>query len=610
MRRKYLLVLVILAGISVNFLLSGTVYAANEVSIPQMLSGLSNGSDGFGSTLQTQLGNLTTGFSAIARSIAIIMTAIAGTMVAFGINDGRKTFWNWILGIGLAINFGDIITGLWDVQSTSEPPKVENYKLLLKDENNPDFDLLSPFMNYYISVIMQGAGVIAPYAVNLTLVLATIDGMIKTSLNLIEGDKVSYLVKMVLKVGFFIFLITSWVGTSSNFQLMPALSSGFETLGYTAGGAEDMIKAYNAANPDSNLDVQANSIVSNALNFWNIFWSVAQDTNITTLILAIIPVLAAIVILMLTALEMFMVRIEFWTMALITIPLLSFGVIDQLKFLADKAIGAMFNLAIKVFVIAFIATMSTNMLSDLIKAATEMSKTSDFVGNLSFFLQVLLYSLILFFITKKIPELVSGLLSGNPSLSGGDMKQMAMDAAKGAANAVSKGAGFAGAVAGGVSALSNAAGPMAAWGGKGSLGANALSFGNAAGGKIMSMMGQAATAGARAAMFRNPVYEGYQNAVSLLGNKSNGLLAKDSVGNSVANANNMGVKSSELLEGLSPQKINLGKNFDENNRVVPQQFTPVSAQTLSQTLSKPFKAINNKIDSTFEELNREVPKDK
>ena len=37
-------------------------------------------------------------------------------------------------------------------------------------------------------------------------------------------------------------------------------------------------------------------------------------------------------------------------------------------------------------------------------------------------------------------ELVSGLLSGNPTLNGGSMKEMAMNAARGAANAVSKAA--------------------------------------------------------------------------------------------------------------------------------------------------------------------------
>ncbi|MBR6012991.1 MAG: type IV secretion system protein [Selenomonadaceae bacterium] len=281
---------------------------------------------------------------------------------------------------------------------------------------------MSPFMRYYIGVIMRGAAVIAPYAVNLTLLLAMIDGAIKISFDLIGGNKIKFLITMILKVGFFIFLIQSWVGTNSSYQLMPMLSSGFETMGYTAGGSEEMIKEYSKASPDSNIEVQSNQIVTNALNFFNIFWEHAQQQNLLTIFIGLVCVVAAVVILFLTALEMFMVRIEFWTMALLTIPLLSFGVISQLKFLSDKAVGLMFNLATKIFVVAFISTMSVNILTGLVDNAKDMATSDDFMGNISYFLQVLLYAFILFYMTKKIPELVSGLLSGNPSLNGGSMR--------------------------------------------------------------------------------------------------------------------------------------------------------------------------------------------
>ena len=516
----------------------------NNAAVTEIAGGLSGGGAGFGETFQTQLSNLSKSLLASAKIIAVIMTAAAGCMVCFGINDGKKTFWNWILGIGLAINFGDLILNLWSVESVSAPTKIEDYKLLMKSEDDPSVDILSPFMRYYIGVIMSGAAVIAPYAVNLTLLLAMIDGAIKVAFDLISGDKIKFLVMMILKVGFFIFLIHSWVGTNSSYQLMPALSSGFETMGYTAGGAEEMVKEYDRANPDSNIEVQSNQIVTNALNFFNIFWEHAQQQNLLTIFIGLVCVVAAVVILFLTALEMFMVRIEFWTMALITIPLLPFGVIGQLKFLSEKAIGTMFNLAIKIFVVAFISTLSVNILTGLVDNARETATSSDFIGNISYFLQVLLYALILFYMTKKIPELVSGLLSGNPSLSGGSMKEMAMSAARGAANAVSKGGGFTGAVVGGMRALSESAGPMAQYGGRGNFGANALSWANAAGGKAMSMMGKAVNAGTNAAMYRNPVYQGYQDAISLLGNKSNGLLTRP-------NANVGGVTPKEMLQNLS-----------------------------------------------------------
>lgn len=558
----------------------------NNAAVTEIAGGLSGGGAGFGTTFQTQLSNLSKGLLASAKIIAVIMTAAAGCMVCFGIQDSKKTFWNWILGIGLAINFGDLILNLWSVESVSAPTKIEDYKLLMKSEDDPSVDILSPFMRYYIGVIMSGAAVIAPYAVNLTLLLAMIDGAIKVAFDLISGDKIKFLVTMILKVGFFIFLIQSWVGTNSSYQLMPALSSGFETMGYTAGGAGEMVKEYDRANPDSNIEVQSNQIVTNALNFFNIFWEHAQQQNLLTIFIGLVCVVAAVVILFLTALEMFMVRIEFWTMALITIPLLPFGVIGQLKFLSEKAIGTMFNLAIKIFVVAFISTLSVNILTGLVDNARETATSSDFIGNISYFLQVLLYALILFYMTKKIPELVSGLLSGNPSLSGGSMKEMAMSAARGAANAVSKGGGFAGAVTGGMKALSEVAGPMAQYGGKGNFGANALSFANAAGGKAMSMMGQAVKAGTNAAIYRNPVYQGYQDAISLLGNKSNGLLTRP-------NANG-GVTPKEMLRNISSGQ--------------PATTATQKISDTASTVKNVSSALANEVTNTLSGLDKKIRK--
>ena len=314
-KRKNYFSIMLLIGIFITILSDVAFAADNNSAVNQITNGLSGGGAGFGTTFQTQLSNLSKGLLSSAKIIAVIMTAAAGCMVCFGIQDGKKTFWNWILGIGLAINFGDLILNLWSVESPTSSTKIENYKLLLKSEDDPSIDILSPFMRYYISVIMSGAAVIAPYAVNLTLLLATIDGAIKVAFDLISGDKIKFLVTTILKVGFFIFLIQSWIGTNSSFQLMPVLSSGFETMGYTAGGAEEMVKTYSRTNPDSNIEVQSNQIVTNALNFFNIFWEHAQQQNLLTILIGFVCVVAAVVILFLTALEMFMVRIEFWTMA-------------------------------------------------------------------------------------------------------------------------------------------------------------------------------------------------------------------------------------------------------------------------------------------------------
>ena len=82
----------------------------NNAAVTEIVGGLSGGGAGFGTTFQTQVSNLSKGLLASAKIIAVIMTAAAGCMVCFGIQDSKKTFWNWILGIGLAINFGEKVS--------------------------------------------------------------------------------------------------------------------------------------------------------------------------------------------------------------------------------------------------------------------------------------------------------------------------------------------------------------------------------------------------------------------------------------------------------------------------------------------------------------------
>ena len=148
-RKKFILPTALILGLLVvndTNLASAAYVADNDAAVSQITSGLS----GFGTTFQTQIGNLSKGLLASAKIIAVIMTAAAGCMVCFGIQDSKKIFWNWILGIGLAINFGDLILNLWSVESVSAPTKIEDYKLLLKSEDDPSIDILSPFMRYYI----------------------------------------------------------------------------------------------------------------------------------------------------------------------------------------------------------------------------------------------------------------------------------------------------------------------------------------------------------------------------------------------------------------------------------------------------------------------------
>lgn len=124
---------------------------------------------------------------------------------------------------------------------------------------------------------------------------------------------------------------------------MTALSQGFETMGLMAGG--------------TTTDVSPDNIVNNAIQIFSVFWDKAHFNSLGLLVVNCVSLLTMIVLLFLTAIEMFMARVEFYTMAMLVMPLLPFMITSKFSFLSDKAIGAMFNLAIKIVAIAFMTTI-------------------------------------------------------------------------------------------------------------------------------------------------------------------------------------------------------------------------------------------------------------
>ena len=202
------------------------------------------------------------------------------------------------------------------------------------------------------------------------------------------------------------------------------------------------------------------------------------------------------ILLVLAGIEMLMAKIEFFTMAMITIPLIPFAALPQTKFLFERALGAMFNLAIKVAVISFLTAMSSRILTDycdeFAKIAQDPSK-GGIIGNMPVLIQAVVVSLLLYLLIKKIPELVQGLLSGSPSLNGASMTQTAK-------NVTSAGIATGAAIAsGGTTVAANMA--------KTASSANALAGGGMAG-KVLGGLGAASTG---ASMMARAASRGIEN---------------------------------------------------------------------------------------------------
>jgi type IV secretion system protein TrbL len=115
-----------------------------------------------------------------------------------------------------------------------------------------------------------------------------------------------------------------------------------------------------------------------------------------------------------------MARMEFYTMAVLVMPLLPFIMTSKLSFLSEKAISAMFNLAIKCCVIAFLFSAVVPFLNDISEQLSTF-KLENFVKAPVLSMQLLIICILLYLLTKRCSALVTGLLNGTPALSGSDM---------------------------------------------------------------------------------------------------------------------------------------------------------------------------------------------
>lgn len=380
---------------------------------------------GLGGSFDEHLTKLTTGAVRAMHAVLIVMTAIAGMMIAFGIEDGKKFIWQCMLGAGLALNFGAFLmdAGVWAMaDQAAQTQQVAYFTPELKSGEGAkveDINILGSFMNHYTEhVIVPGAENILPHCLRLLVILTVVQATWELSVKFMSGDKLQYLINMTLKMGFFMFLMMNWI------SLMGALMSGFELLGFRAGGNS-------AAESNNIVGETSDSFVQTTIRIFTAIWTPNSDSWIPdavqsianymspgVLLLDIICIVIIAFCLFMVALEMFMARIEFYTMALLALPCLAFGTMSKFNFLAEKAIGAMFNLALKVCVIAFLAAVSKPFIDGFADKILAADNPAD---DMALLLQAVLASLLIYLFVKKIPQLVSGLLSGQPSLSGSDM---------------------------------------------------------------------------------------------------------------------------------------------------------------------------------------------
>ena len=359
-------------------------------------------------------------------------------MVAFNVESANKTLWNAMLGIGLALNMFLVINGLFGnvILGPESTPKLD-FQFDLARENDHWYKFPVSFTREYENYCKAGAAAIMPIAVKLLLVLTAINASIKVSLGLISGDKIKFLVETCLTTGFYLFLIMNWfngdgtlngVAQSNGMNLMGSLMEGFRNIGYKAGGLQGDAVQGDVIGMGCKMFLAG--IGASSGKSW-----IDTITSPVMTLGTFLALAAMVILLFLTGLEMIMARIEFATLAMISVIMIPWGALKQTNFLFTSTLTAMFNQAIKVSVIAFIEVMSCTVLTGYCEKFTEQAKSGKFFGDWTLLLQVVFISIMLYFITKKIPNLVQSLISGQPSLGAASMTETAKNVGNAATKA-------------------------------------------------------------------------------------------------------------------------------------------------------------------------------
>jgi type IV secretion system protein TrbL len=145
-----------------------------------------------------------------------------------------------------------------------------------------------------------------------------------------------------------------------------------------------------------------------------------SNIGITEIVNGIVMAMTYIGIMLayiLIAWQIFYAVIEFNLLAAVVGILLPFGFVEQTKFLAEKAIGAIVSSGIKLMVLAFIMAVIEPTLSTL-RFSADMNFTEIW--------SVLLTVGAVGFLAWNAPGLAAGMLAGSPSLSAGTAVQNAI----------------------------------------------------------------------------------------------------------------------------------------------------------------------------------------
>jgi type IV secretion system protein TrbL len=286
----------------------------------------------------------------------------------------------------------------------------------------PDSGVLTSLMDAFAGVFKSGVSNITVDARWLLGTLMIIDLVLAILMNLDDADHLKTLIKKILKYGFFIWLVVDWA------NLANIVLNSFSTIGLKAGGG-GLSPAFMT---DPSMTAGKGIYVAGPILDFISTLTGAMDTmlNLPKIVIMGVTAVGIILCFFIIGIQIFLTYLEFYIVATLALILIPFGVFKHTAFLSEKAIGAVLGFGIKLMVLSFIASAVIPVVNSWVVPA---------VPTYDQCFCTLLGSLAIAFLAWSVPGMVSGLLMGHPSLTGGGAAGFALAGAAIAGNMGSRG---------------------------------------------------------------------------------------------------------------------------------------------------------------------------
>lgn len=296
--------------------------------------------------------------------------------------------------------------------------------------------VLDDFLEKFKNQVDAGFGLIQGDVSAVLATLVTISIVITALLWAIDETQnvMASLVRKVLLVGFFAWLVAQWHSLSTT------VVNGFAALGLKAGGGAMTVSTFTTS--PSQIVVAGLKVIEALMDYVHRTapGPVEFFARIDLVLMALIAAVGILIAFVILAVEIVVTIIEFHIVTLVAFVTVPFGVLSQTSFMSERAIGYVVSVGIKLMSLAIVVSLGTTVFNNYTVSADP--GVPEDVG-------LLLAAVIMVMLALKIPAIAGALISGGPQLNSGSALMGAAGVAAGVAGGALAARSLGGAIAGG-----------------------------------------------------------------------------------------------------------------------------------------------------------------